>query len=73
MAKPRELNENWNVTFSRRDRATNEDLINLSLNWENHDYEHARKNLNTWLTAIGAPLEVVEKKSHATIGRRGSP
>lgn len=62
MAKARELNENWNVSFTRRDRNSNEDMINLSMSWENHDYEHARKNLNTWLTAIGVPLEVVDKK-----------
>jgi hypothetical protein len=62
MAKAKELNESYRVGYTARDRKTNDDIINLEMNWENRDLEDVKKNLNTWLTAIGLPLDVVDKK-----------
>jgi len=61
MAKQRQVNENWSISFTRREKNSGEDMINLSMSWENGDVEHAMENLNTWLTAIKAPLKVVEE------------
>ena len=62
MAKQRQVNENWNISFTRRDKNSSEDIINLSMSWENGDVEHVMENLNTWLTAIKTPLKVVDTK-----------
>ncbi len=62
MAKAKELNESYRVSYTARDRKTNDDIMNLEMNWENRDLEDVKKNLNTWLTAIGVPLDVVDKK-----------
>lgn len=56
------MNENWNISFTRRDKNSSEDIINLSMSWENGDVEHVMDNLNTWLTAIKAPLKVADTK-----------
>ena len=62
MGKQVKLNESWNVSYSSREATTGEDVISLQMNWENRDVETTMKNLNTWLTAIGVPLKVVESK-----------
>ena len=62
MGKQVKLNENWNVSYSSRESTTGEDVVSLQMNWENRDIETVMKNLNTWLTAIGVPLKVVESK-----------
>ena len=62
MGKQVKLNENWNVSYSSREATTGEDVVSLQMNWENRDIETVMKNLNTWLTAIGVPLKVVESK-----------
>lgn len=62
MAKQRQANDNWNVSFNRRDKNTSEEIVNLSMSWENGDVEHVMENLNTWLAAIKIPLKVVESK-----------
>jgi hypothetical protein len=62
MGKQVKLNESWNVQFYSREASTNEDVGSVSMNWENRDVETTMKNLNTWLTAVGVPLKVVESK-----------
>jgi hypothetical protein len=59
MAKVK-LAENWNVGYVRRDANTNDDILNISLNWENQTIEQVKNNLNTWLLASGIPLKVVD-------------
>ena len=58
----KKLNENWNVQYYARDAQTNEDILNLTMSWENRDVESVKKNINTWLSAIGIPLVVTDKK-----------
>ena len=58
----KKLNENWNVQYYARDSQTNEDVLNLNMSWENRDTESVKKNLNIWLSAIGIPLAVTDKK-----------
>ena len=58
----KKLNENWNVQYYARDAQTNEDILNLTMSWENRDVESVKKNINTWLSAIGIPLAVTDKK-----------
>jgi hypothetical protein len=63
MAKnEKKLNENWNVQYYARDAQTNEDVLNLTMSWENRDAESVKKNLNIWLSAIGVALIVTDKK-----------
>jgi len=58
----KKLNENWNVQYYARDTQTNEDILNLTMSWENRDVEGVKKNINTWLSAIGIPLVVTDRK-----------
>ena len=58
----KKLNENWNVQYYARDAQTNQDVLNLTMSWEFGDIESVKKNLNTWLSAIGIALAVVDKK-----------
>jgi hypothetical protein len=61
MAKQK-INENWNVQYYSRDSQSNEDILNLNMSWENRDIDGVKKNLNIWLSAIGIPLQVTDKK-----------
>lgn len=61
MAKQK-INENWNVQYYSRDAQSNEDILNLNMSWENRDIDGVKKNLNIWLSAIGIPLQVTDKK-----------
>lgn len=61
MARKIELNTSYNVNFSLRDRNNGEDVKVVNMNWENRSDEEIQHNINTWLTAIGIPLEVIKK------------
>ena len=58
----KKLNESWNVQYYARDTQTNQDVLNLTMSWEFGDTESVKKNLNTWLAAIGTPLQVTDTK-----------
>lgn len=58
----KKLNENWNVQYYARDAQTNQDVLNLTMSWEFGDTESVKKNLNTWLSAIGIPLQATDIK-----------
>lgn len=60
MAKTKQVNENWNVSYSARERNSNEDIKCVSMNWENRSAEEVMENLNTWLVACGYQLKVVQ-------------
>jgi tRNA threonylcarbamoyladenosine modification (KEOPS) complex Pcc1 subunit len=62
MKNNKKQNESWNVSYYARDAQTNEDIMSLNMGWENRDVVGVQANLNTWLKAIGLPLEVVETK-----------
>ena len=61
MAKQK-INESWNVQYYSRDAQSNEDILNLNMSWENRDTDGVKKNLNIWLSAVGIPLQVTDKK-----------
>jgi hypothetical protein len=61
MAKQK-INESWNVQYYSRDAQSSEDILNLNMSWENRDIDGVKKNLNIWLSAIGIPLQVTDKK-----------
>ncbi len=61
MAKQK-INESWNVQYYSRDAQSNEDILKLNMSWENRDIDGVKKNLNIWLSAIGIPLQVTDKK-----------
>lgn len=62
MAKIREINTSFDVSYIERDKNTNDDIIRLNMSWENSQNEdEVIKNLNTWLTAIGMGNLVVGK------------
>jgi hypothetical protein len=58
----KKLTESWNVQYYARDTQTNQDVLNLTMSWEFGDTESVKKNLNTWLSAIGIALTVTDKK-----------
>jgi hypothetical protein len=60
MAKTKTLNTNYDLNYCCRNE--NHDTIrDIRINFENPDNEDLMENLNTWLRAINAPLEVVQK------------
>jgi hypothetical protein len=63
MAKKQQTNESWSVTYTFRDKDTSDDILCVSMNWENRSAEEIISNLNTWLVATGHDqLVVTEKK-----------
>lgn len=63
MAKKMQTTENWNVSYSCREKSTSDDIRNISMSWENRPIEEIVDNINTWLVAAGYPqLIVTEKK-----------
>ena len=58
MAKQK-INESWNVSYYARDAQSSEEVLTLTMNWENRDIETVKTHLNTWLSAIGVPLQVM--------------
>jgi tRNA threonylcarbamoyladenosine modification (KEOPS) complex Pcc1 subunit len=62
MKNNKKQNESWNVSYSARDAQSGDDIMSLNMGWENREVASVQANLNTWLRAIGLPLEVVETK-----------
>ena len=62
MAKTTKTKDSYNVSYTLRDANTHDDIICVSMNWENRPIEEIKENINTWLVASGLALEVVEKK-----------
>jgi hypothetical protein len=60
MARKVEYNTSYSVNFSMRDRNAGDDIKTINMNWENRSVDEVQENLNTWLRAIGVPLEVVK-------------
>lgn len=54
--------DNYSVEYSLRDDNTNDDIVRVSMNWENRSLEEVKNNLNKWLVSVDIPLEVVDKK-----------
>ena len=54
--------DNYSVEYTLRDDNTNDDIVRVSMNWENRSLEEVKNNLNKWLVSIELPLEVVDKK-----------
>lgn len=54
--------DSYSVEYTLRDDNTNDDIIRLSMNWENRSLEEVKNNLNKWLVSVDIPLEVVDKK-----------
>jgi hypothetical protein len=61
MAKSSKTKDNYNVSYTLRDSNTHDDIVCVSMNWENRSIEEVKANLNTWLRAAGLDLEVVDK------------
>ena len=61
MAKSK-TNDSYNVSYTLRDNSGGDDIISVSMNWENRDLEEVKKNFNTFLTSIGVDLVVIDKK-----------
>jgi hypothetical protein len=54
--------DNYSVEYTLRDDNTNDDIVRVSMNWENRSLEEVKNNLNKWLVSVDIPLEVVDKK-----------
>lgn len=61
MAKSSKTKDTYNVSYTLRDANTHDDIVCVSMNWENRSIEEVKANLNTWLVASGLALEVVDK------------
>jgi hypothetical protein len=61
MAKSK-TNDSYNVSYTLRDNSGGDDIISVSMNWENRDLEEVKKNFNTFLNSIGVDLVVTDKK-----------
>lgn len=62
MAKVSKTKDNYSVSYTLRDNDTHDDIVCVSMNWENRSLEEVKNNINTWLVASGLALEVVDKK-----------
>jgi hypothetical protein len=62
MAKEKKTKDSYSVSYTLRDNDTHDDIVCVSMNWENRSPEEVKVNLNTWLVASGLSLEVVDKK-----------
>lgn len=62
MAKGKSYNERWNVSYCKTDSHNSDTIKDLTLSWENLDSEGIKQNLNMFLAAIGAHLEIIDKK-----------
>ena len=51
----------YRLSYSSRDDDSRNMIMDLDVNFENPSNEVLKKRINTWLTAIGVNLEVVEK------------
>jgi hypothetical protein len=54
--------DSYSVEYTLRDDNTNDDIVRVSMNWENRSLEEIKSNINKWLVSIDIPLEVVDKK-----------
>lgn len=61
MAKQKVVNVSYDFRYSSRDEDHNT-IRDFSLNFENPDDDVLAQNINTFLAAVGVPLEVVAKK-----------
>lgn len=61
MAKTK-TKDNYSVEYTLRDDNTNDDIVRVSMNWENRSLDEVKNNLNKWLVSVDIPLEVVDKK-----------
>ena len=51
----------YRLSYSSRDDDSRNMIMDLDVNFDNPSNEVLKKRINTWLTAIGVNLEVVEK------------
>jgi hypothetical protein len=61
MAKSIKTKDSYSVSFTLRDYNTSDDIMRVSMDWENRSPEEVKNNLNKWLVSIDIPLEVVDK------------
>ena len=59
--KQPQTSDYMSVCYRIDDKNTNDTIKNIDLNWYNRSEEEVRDNLNTWLTACGFNLVVVDK------------
>jgi hypothetical protein len=61
MPKQKVVNVSYDLRYSSRDEDHNT-IRDFGINFENPDVESLAENINTFLIAVGVPLEVVAKK-----------
>jgi hypothetical protein len=54
-------NISYRLSYSSRDNDTRDTILDLEISFEDPTEEVLQKRINTWLTAIGVNLEVVNK------------
>ena len=64
MAKSQKIKNFFNVSFNSRDENTGDDIIDVTIRWENPTEEENIKNLNKWLVMIDSNLVVTSKTSN---------
>ena len=61
MSKEKQVTENFNLSFSSRDRNTSDTILDCNISFENPTDEIVMHRLNTWLEAIGRDEIIVTK------------
>lgn len=61
MAKQKVVNISYDLRYSSRDEDHNT-IRDFGINFENPDTDALAENINTFLTAVGVPLEVIVNK-----------
>lgn len=61
MSKDKQITENFNLSFSSRDRNTSDTILDCNISFENPTDDVVMYRLNTWLEAIGRDEIIVTK------------
>jgi len=61
MSKAKQITENFNLSYSSRERNTSDTILDCNISFENPDDDVVIHRLNTWLEAIGRDEIIVTK------------
>lgn len=61
MSKDKQITENFNLSYSSRDRNTSDTILDCNISFENPTDDVVMYRLNTWLEAIGRDEIIVTK------------
>ena len=69
MSKAKQVTENFNLSFSSRERNTSDTILDCNISFENPDDDVIIQRLNTWLQAIGRSGIIVSSRESPKGGK----